>query len=168
MKKAFLFAMCAVAVLFTACKKPVDPVTVDYGNNYIGNYIGNFTLTINSMNNQPQSGLSFSIDKIGMDITKGAELNAITASMTIENETYQATGTASADKVTFTPVHLTLDKSEFTIVCDIYLEGEPIENEVFNLNGNFSGNGSALIMGQEQIFDEISGTVEGKLQKQLQ
>jgi hypothetical protein len=168
MKKSLLFALCAIIVLFATCKKPVDPPVIDYSLNYLGSYLGNFTLTVTSMNNQPQSAMSFSIDSIGMDITKGAETNAIMVSMTIENEPYHITGTASADKVTFTPVHLTLDKSDFSIVCDIHLEGEPIENGIFNFKGDFSGNGSANIMGQVQTFDEVSGTVEGKLQKLLQ
>ena len=157
MKKSLLFALCAIIVLFATCKKPVDPPVIDYSLNYLGSYLGNFTLTVTSMNNQPQSAMSFSI-----------ETNAIMVSMTIENEPYHITGTASADKVTFTPVHLTLDKSDFSIVCDIHLEGEPIENGIFNIKGDFSGNGSANIMGQVQTFDEVSGTVEGKLQKLLQ
>ena len=49
MKKTLIIALCSLAVMFAACKKPVEP-TVDYTSNYVGNYIGQFTLSITSMN----------------------------------------------------------------------------------------------------------------------
>ena len=163
MKKALIIALCSIAVAFTACKKP-EPI--DYAANYVGNYLGQFTLTITSMNNDPSTSMSFPIDSIVMNIAKGQASNSITATVTIENEAYQAVGTASEEKVTFNPIHLNLNKSDFSIICDINLEGEPIVNDTLCLNGNFAGTGSAMIWGQEQQFDEISGTVNGKLKKQ--
>ena len=72
MKKTLLIALCSLAVLFTACKKPVEPTPepVDYTPNYVGNYLGQFTLAITSMNNQPQNGMSFPIENIGMEMRR--------------------------------------------------------------------------------------------------
>ena len=167
MKKTLLIALCSLAVIFTACKKPepTPVVPVDYTTNYVGDYLGQFTLTITSMNNQPQT-VSIPIDSIRMDIAKGTEANAITATLTIDNEAYEAQGTATEQKIQFNPVHLTLVKPDFSIVCDINLEGSPIVNDTLSLTGDFAGRGTAMIMGTEQQFDEVSGTVIGKLVKQ--
>ena len=78
MKKGIIIALCSLAVLFVACKKPVTPESVDYTPNYVGNYIGQFTLNIDSINYQPQP-LSLPIDGIGMEIAKAEEFNAIRA-----------------------------------------------------------------------------------------
>ena len=167
MKKTLFIALCSLAVLFTACTKPEpEPETVDYTPNYVGNYIGQFTLTITSMNNQPQTGMSFPIDSIRMEIAKVEKINEFIATVTIDNEAYQAKGTISKEKAVFEPIHLILNKPDFSIICDLNLEGKPIENDTLSLNGNFSGKGSAIIMGQEQNFDEVSGTVEGSIGKQ--
>ena len=87
MKKTLIIALSCLVVLLAACKKPVEPTPepVDYALNYIGNYIGQFTLTINSMNNNAVSNMAFPIDGIVMDIAKGQEINAITATVTVEN-----------------------------------------------------------------------------------
>ena len=168
MKKTLIIALSCLAVLIAACKKPVEPTPepVDYTTNYVGNYLGQFTLTITSMNNQAQSGLSFPIDSIRMDIAKMDEVNAISATVTIENEPYQAVGTATEEKANFEPVHLILDRPDFSIICDIILEGQPVVGNTLSLTGSFSGSGKAFIGGAEQQFDEISGTVTGQLNKQ--
>ena len=168
MKKGIIIVLCCMALSFVACKKPVEPTPepVDYTTNYVGNYLGQFTLTITSMNNQAQSGLSFPIDSIRMDIAKMDEVNAISATVTIENEPYQAVGTATEEKANFEPVHLILDRPDFSIICDIILEGQPVVGNTLSLTGSFSGSGKAFIGGAEQQFDEISGTVTGQLNKQ--
>lgn len=168
MKKTLIIALSCLAVLFAACKKPVEPTPepVDYTANYIGNYLGQFTLTITSMNNQEQTGIAFPIDSIKMDITKMEAVNAITATVTIENEPYQAVGTATEEKANFEPVHLNLVRPDFSIICDILLEGQPNADNTLSITGSFSGSGKAIIGGAEQQFDEISGTVAGQLNKQ--
>ena len=165
MKKTLIIALCSLAVMFAACKKPVEP-TVDYTSNYVGNYIGQFSLTITSMNNKPQPSLSFPIDSIRMDIAKGEEANTITATMFIEDEIYQAAGTATAEKADFGTIHLDLDKTEFTLNLDLRLECAPLQNDTLNFTGDFTGHGSAMILGQEQQFSEVSGNVIGNLGKQ--
>ena len=97
MKKTLLIALCSLAVLFAACKPEPDPEPVDYAPNYVGDYLGQYTLTITSMNNQTQTGMSFPLEGIGMTITKGEEINAITASVTVGNETHYTNGTATAE-----------------------------------------------------------------------
>ena len=87
MKKTLLIALCSIAVAFAACKKPVEPTPdpVDYTPTYVGNYLGQFDFNITSVNHQAQT-LAFTIDNIGMDIAKGTAFNAITATVTVDNE----------------------------------------------------------------------------------
>ena len=172
MKKTLLIALGCLAVLFTACKKPVEPTpeSIDYTPNYVGNYLGQFTLTITSMNNQPTS-MGFPIDDIGMDITKGEEANAITAMVTVGNESHYTNGTATAEKADFETVHLVIDETHqvmnpYIFNLDLLMEGTKATSDTLNIVGSFSGDGSATIMGQEQVFNEISGTLSGKLVKQ--
>lgn len=171
MKKTLLIALCSLAVLFAACKPEPDPEPVDYAPNYVGDYLGQYTLTITSMNNQTQTGMSFPIEGIGMTITKGEEVNAITASVTVGNETHYTNGTATAEKATFETVHLVIDETHqisnpYIFNLDLLMEGTKAVSDTLNITGSFSGNGSATIMGQEQVFEEVSGTLTGKLVKQ--
>ena len=169
MKKTLIIALCSLAVLFAACTKPEpDPETVDYTPNYVGNYVGQFSLTITSMNNQPQSNMTFPIEGISMDITKGEEINAIMASVTVEDETHYTNGTAMEDKADFETVRLVIDKPDqfYKFNLDLKMEGTKTEGDTLNIVGSFSGDGNATIMGQEQIFNEVSGTLSGKLVKQ--
>lgn len=169
MKKTLIIALCSLAVLFAACTKPEpDPEPVDYTPNYVGNYVGQFSLTITSMNNQPQSNMTFPIEGISMDITKGEEINAIMASVTVEDETHYTNGTAMEDKADFETVSLVIDKPDqfYKFNLDLKMEGTKTEGDTLNIVGSFSGDGNATIMGQEQIFNEVSGTLSGKLVKQ--
>ncbi len=168
MKKTLIIALCSLAVMFAACKKPVEPTPVDYTANYVGNYMGQFTLTITSMNNTPQSSLSFPIDSIRMNIAKGTETNAITATVTVDTETHQTSGIATAEKADFEALHFVIDKPDqhYTFNLDLKLEGAKPTADSLNIIGSFSGNGSASIMGQDQVFDEVSGTISGRLLKQ--
>ena len=150
MKKTLLIALCSLAVLFAACTKPEPeptPEPVDYTADYIGDYLGQFTLTITSMNNQEQTGMAFPIDGIGMVITKGTENNALIASMTVDDQTHQLS-------------------NPYLFNLDLQLEGTKAASDTLNITGSFTGNGSATFMGQEQIFEEVSGTLTGKLVKQ--
>ena len=172
MKKTLLIALCSLAFVFAACTKPEpDPEPVDYTPTYVGDYLGQYTLTITSMNNQTQTGMSFPIEGIGMTITKGEEVNAITASVTVGNETHYTNGTATAEKATFETVHLVIDETHqisnpYIFNLDLLMEGTKAVSDTLNITGSFSGNGSATIMGQEQVFEEVSGTLIGKLVKQ--
>ena len=169
MKKTLIIALSCLVVLFAACKKkPVEPTPVDYTANYVGNYMGQFTLTITSMNNSAVSNMSFPIDSIKMDIAKGTETNAITATVTVDNESHQTSGTATADKADFGTVHLVIDKPDqhYSFNLDLKMEGSKAASDTLNIVGSFIGKGTAEIMGQEQIFDEVSGTLNGKLLKQ--
>ena len=169
MKKTLIIALSCLVVLFAACKKkPVEPTPVDYTANYVGNYIGQFTLSITSMNNSAVSNMSFPIDSIRMDIAKGSEANAITATVTVDNESHQSSGTATAEKADFGTVRLVIDKPDqnYSFNLDLVMEGTKAVSDSLNIVGTFSGNGSANIMGQEQVFNEVSGTINGKLGKQ--
>ena len=169
MKKTLIIALSCLVVLFAACKKkPVEPTPVDYTANYVGNYIGQFTLSITSMNNSAVSNMSFPIDSIRMDIAKGAEANAITATVTVDNESHQSAGTATAEKADFGTIRLVIDKPDqnYSFNLDLVMEGTKAVSDSLNIIGSFSGNGSASIMGQDQVFDEVSGTISGRLLKQ--
>lgn len=170
MKKGIIIALCALAIMFSACNKPADPTPepVDYTANYVGDYLGQFTLTITSMNHQQQSGLSFPISGIGINIAKGSELNSLTATVTVENESRQTQGTATEEKVDFENVHLLIDKPDqlYSFNLDLKMDGYKAQSDTLNIVGNFTGTGNATIMGQEQVFDEVSGTLNGILVKQ--
>ena len=164
--------MCSLAVLFVACKKPVEPTPepVDYTPNYVGNYLGQFTLNIDSINYQPQP-LSLPIDGIGMEIAKAEEFNAITATVTVDNEAYQTSGTATDEKADFETVHLVIDETHqlsnpYLFNLDLQMEATKPGSDTLNIVGTFTGNGHATILGQEQVFDKVSGTINGKLAKQ--
>jgi hypothetical protein len=120
------------------------------------------------MNNSAVSNMSFPIDSIRMDIAKGSEANAITATVTVDNESHQSSGTATAEKADFGTVRLVIDKPDqnYSFNLDLVMEGTKAVNDSLNIVGTFSGNGSANIMGQEQVFNEVSGTINGKLGKQ--
>jgi hypothetical protein len=171
MKKGIIIALCSLAVLFAACTKPEpEPEPVDYAPNYIGNYIGQFTLNIDSINYQPQP-LSLPIDGIGMKIAKAEQFNAITATVTVDNESYQTSGTATDKKADFETVHLVIDETHqlsnpYLFNLDLQMEATKTESDTLNIVGTFTGNGHATIMGQEQVFNKVSGTINGKLVKQ--
>ncbi len=174
MKKGIIIALCSLAVLFTACKKPVEPTPepIDYTINYVGDYLGQFTLTITSMNNQEQTGMAFPIENIGMEIAKAEQFNAITATVTVDNESHQTTGTATEEKADFGTVRLVIDKPDqnYYFSLDLKMEGTKAESDTLNIVGSFMGNGKATFPTpqgpMEQIFEEVSGTINGKLAKQ--
>lgn len=167
MKKALIIALSCLVVMLVACKKPVEPTPepVDYAPNYVGNYIGQFTLTINSMNNSAVSNMTFPIDNIGMDIAKGEMINTITAAVAVENEIHYTDGTVTQEKADFGTVHLVIDKPDqfYKFELDLEMEGNKTVGDTLNITGSFAGSGSATIMGQEQVFNEVSGTLVGKL-----
>ena len=174
MKKTLLIALCSHAILFTACKKPVEPTPepVDYTPNYVGNYLGQFSLTITSMNNQPQTGMTFPIENIGMEIAKTEQFNEIIATVTVDNESHQTSGTATAEKADFEAVRIIIDKPDqnYSFNLDLKMEGSKATSDTLNIIGTFSGDGKITFPtpqgSQEQIFDEVSGTINGKLVKQ--
>ena len=171
MKKTLIIALSCLVVLFAACKKPVEPTPepVDYSASYVGNYIGQFTLSITSMNNNEVSNMNFPIDSIRMDITKGTQTNAITATVTVENEAYQTSGTATADKADFETVQLVIDKPDqnYLFNLDLKLEATKALSDTLNIVGTFSGNGNfTMPTGDVMLLNEVSGSVDGKLRKQ--
>ena len=173
MKKTLLIALGCLAVLFAACKKPVEPTpeTIDYTPNYVGSYLGQFTLTITSMNNQPQTGMGFPIDGISMDITKGEETNAITAMVTVGNESHYTNGTATKEKADFETVHLVIDETHqisnpYIFNLDLLMEGTKAASDTLLITGTFTGDGSFTFNGVENILNEVSGKLTGKLVKQ--
>ena len=170
MKKGIIIALCSLAVMFAACKKSVEPTPepIDYTPNYVGNYIGQFMFTITSMNNQAQTGMSFPIEDIRMDITKGEKTNAITATVTVDNESHQTTGIASAEKIDFGTIPLSIDKPDqgYMFNLNLKMEGKKVDSDTLNVTGDFSGNGKFVFMGQENILEEVSGRMVGTLVKQ--
>ena len=175
MKKTLIAALCCIVALVAACKKkPVDPEpepqNVNYAEQYVGNYIGQFTLIIATMNNEPATSMSFPIDGITMDIAKGEQDNTVTATVTVDNESHQTAGTATADKVDFENVHLKIDKPDQQYAFDLNLKMESVKptSDSLRVTGTFSGNGLFAFMGQMNILDEVSGTISGKLAKPQQ
>ena len=185
MKKTLLIALCSLAVLFAACKKEdqpeqPDPTPADYTAKYVGNYIGQFTLNIVSitMNNQQQQNSAIppvQIDSVKMDITKGTEANTVTATVTVDNKSHQTTGTVTDEKAHFEAVQVIIDETSqlntpYIFDLDLILDGTKVASDSLNVVGTFSGNGKATFPTpqgmQEQIIDEVSGTLSGKLVKQ--
>ena len=165
--------MCCIVTLIAACKKkPVDPEpepqNVNYAEQYVGNYIGQFTLTLLTMNEQPVNNMSFPIEGIRMDIAKGEQDNTVTATVSVDNESHQTTGTTKDDKADFESVRLVIDKPDqmYTFDLDLKMEGTKPTSDSLNIVGSFSGNGVFVFQGQTNILDEVSGTVSGKLAKQ--
>ena len=176
MKKTLIIALCCIAVAFASCKKkPVEPTPVDptptedanYAPNYVGSYNGSYTFVITSMNNQPQN-MSFLMDNIVMNITEGTEGNTITATVTVDNETRQTTGTTTKEKIDFDFVHLTIDKPDqgYKFALDLKMDGTKTENGNLIITGDFTGDGEFFFNGVTNVLDEVSGALNGELVKQ--
>jgi len=172
MKKTFIIALCCMALSFVACKPdnptPVNPDPVDYSDKYLGNYIGDFDLTIATIDNQPVTSLTFPVPNISMVITKGDTDNAITATVTVDNETRQTTGKASADKADFDSVDLLIDKPDqgYSVELKLKMEGTKTGDNTLVIDGNFTDGHGVIVWGQANQFSEASGTIRGELVKQ--
>ena len=173
MKKTFIIALCCILAVMAACKKkPVDPTPepepVNYAEQYVGNYLGSFAFTILTMNNEAVTNMTFPIDNITMNIAEGEGENAITATVTVDNETRQTTGTATIDKADFELLHLIIDKPDqgYRFDLDLKMEGNKIAADSLNIAGTFTGNGTFVFMGETNILDEVSGNMNGQLGKQ--
>lgn len=173
MKKTLIIALCCIVAVMAACKKkPVEPTPnpdpVNYAEQYVGSYLGSFAFTILTMNNETVTNMSFPIDNITMDIAEGEDFNAITATVTVDNETRQTTGTAMENKADFELLHLIIDKPDqgYRFDLDLKLEGNKIATDSLSIAGTFTGNGTFEFMGETNILDEVSGTVNGQLGKQ--
>ena len=173
MKKMLIIALCCILAVMAACKKkPVDPTPepepVNYAEQYVGNYLGSFAFTILTMNNEAVTNMTFPIDNITMNIAEGEGENAITATVTVDNETRQTTGTATIDKADFELLHLIIDKPDqgYRFDLDLKMEGNKIASDSLNIAGTFTGNGTFVFMGETQILDEVSGNMNGQLGKQ--
>lgn len=164
MKKTIIIALSCLAVLFAACNKPTPPV--DYSDNYVGDYVGQFLFNDISMTvaGQTQNGISFPIDSINMSITKGSEANAITATVTVDNETRQTAGTSMEEKADFESIHLIIDKPDqgYKFELDLKMEGTK-ESDTLNITGTFTGDGRFIFNEMETILDEVTGNLQGKL-----
>lgn len=173
MKKTLIIALCCILAVMAACKKkPVDPTPepepVNYAEQYVGNYLGSFAFTILTMNNEAVTNMTFPIDNITMNIAEGEGENAITATVTVDNETRQTTGTATIDKADFELLHLIIDKPDqgYRFDLDLKMEGNKIAADSLNIAGTFTGNGTFVFMGETNILDEVSGNMNGQLRKQ--
>ena len=169
MKKTLIIVLCCMALSLVACKKHVDPTPVDYTENYVGNYIGQFLFSDVKMvsNGQTQTGFSFPIENIGMEIAKTEQFNEITVTVTVDNETRQTLGTATKEKADFETVHLVIDKPDqlYKFNLDLKMEGTK-ESDTLNITGTFSGDGTFTFNGVENFLNEVSGNLSGNLVKQ--
>lgn len=172
MKKTLIIALCCLVAVLAACKKkPVEPTPepnpepIDYASSYVGDYLGQFTLTLLTMNNEAVTNMSFPIDGIGMDITKGEEFNTIVATVTVDNETRQTTGIATEAKANFEAIRLIIDKPDqgYRFDLNLHMEGSKAEGDIMNIAGTFTGNGHFVFAGETQILDEVSGNLSGIL-----
>ena len=173
MKKTLIIALCCLVAVMAACKKkPVeptpDPEPVNYAEQYVGSYLGSFAFTILTMNNEAVTNMTFPIDNITMNIAEGEGENAITATVTVDNETRQTTGTAIEEKANFETVHIIIDKPDqgYRFDLDLKMEGNKMTADSLNIAGTFTGNGTFVFMGETNILDEVSGNVNGQLGKQ--
>jgi len=173
MKKTLIIALCCLVAVMAACKKkPVDPTPepepVNYAEQYVGNYLGSFAFTILTMNNEAVTNMTFPIDNITMNIAEGEGENAITATVTVDNETRQTTGTATIDKADFELLHLIIDKPDqgYRFDLDLKMEGTKTVIDTLNITGSFTGSGFFDFMGETQILDEVSGNLSGTLASQ--
>ena len=173
MKKTLIIALCCLVAVMAACKKkPVeptpDPEPVNYAEQYVGSYLGSFDFTILTMNNEAVTNMTFPIDNITMNIAEGEGENAITATVTVDNETRQTTGTAIEEKANFETVHIIIDKPDqgYRFDLDLKMEGNKMTADSLNIAGTFTGNGTFVFMGETNILDEVSGNMNGQLRKQ--
>lgn len=174
MKKPFIIALCCIVAAVAACKKkPVEPTPepvpqpVEFSEKYVGNYLGNMVLAIQGTIDTVSISVPmlFPFDSIAMTITKGDADNTVNATVIIDNELYQTSGTATADKADFDVVHLILDKPDFNVTGDVQFVATPAESDSLNLSGSFAGTGTVNFLGETYPIN-ATGTVNGKLGKQ--
>ena len=168
MKKTFIIAMCCMALSFAACKPEPTPENVDYTEKYVGHYIGDFDLTIATIDNEAITPMTFPVPGISMILTKGDIDNTITATVTVDNETRQTTGKTSADKIDFDAVDLSIDKPDqgYTVELKLKMEGIKTGDNSLVITGDFKDGHGVIVFGQENQFDEASGSIKGELVKQ--
>lgn len=176
MKKTLIIALCCFAIMVAACKKTPDPTpdpNTDYSELYVGNYQGQLVIFVTGTLTQGDSiipvndPMRFPFDDIAMQISKGNADNVVNMTVTIDNETYEASGSATAKSAVFERVPLNLDKPGFVINGDIQLVTTPTESDTLNLGGDFKGSGTATFSFLPGEYDiNATGTVDGKLVKQ--
>lgn len=168
MKKTFIIALCCMALSFAACKPEPTPENVDYTEKYVGHYIGDFDLTIATIDNEAITPMTFPVPGISMIFTKGDIDNTITATVTVDNETRQTTGKTSADKIDFDAVDLSIDKPDqgYTVELKLKMEGIKTGDNSLEITGDFKDGHGVIVFGQENQFDEASGSIKGELVKQ--
>lgn len=175
MKKTLIIALlCFVAIVAACKKKPVEPTPepINSSELYVGDFQGSLTLsvtgTLYDTLGQAMPVVSpwrFPFDNITLKIRKGESDNDVNMTVTIDSETYEAAGIATAESAVFERVPLNLDKPGYIINGDIQLIASPAENDSLNLGGDFNGTGTASIFGANYDID-ATGTVSGKLGKQ--
>ena len=125
------------------------------------------------MNNEAVTNMTFPVDGIQMDLAKGEEFNTVTATVTVDDESHQTSGTTTAEKADFQSVHVVIDELNqqlfpYLFNLDLKLEASKTNSDSLNVVGTFAGDGKFFFEGQMNILDEVSGSVNGQLVKQQQ
>ena len=184
MKKYFAIAICCIAMIFSACTKPEDPVNEQFLGNYSGKLVTRSTISFPW--NDSESDIS-DMD-LTMNIISGNENSTVVANCTAYGQNFVMNGTISEGVITFSPATITAAASEIlsaallniipnlsnladaTVTMTFEYTATLMHDELLNkdylqLNGKTNGNLMVTILGVPATCP-IRGTSIGRVNKQ--
>lgn len=176
--------MCCMAIAFASCKpdpEPTpdptpDPTPAPANEIFLGDYSGKIYL--NGIATAPQFQslqlpLEYPIDSmefpLNANITAGDTDKSVNVAFSINEESYNTTGTVNGSQIIFGVLSYTYVEGPSTFHVNLNLTGDLITNSDKNrieLTGPFDGTGNVTIEGFPVPLDlTVEGTVTGTLSK---
>lgn len=184
MKKYFVIAICCIAMMFSACTKPEEPVNEQFLGNYSGKLVTRSTITFP----WDDSESDISDMDLTMNIVAGNENNTIVANCTAYGQNFVMNGTIDNGTITFAPATITAAASEIlnaallnlipnlsnladanvTMTFDYtatMMHDNLLNKDYLQLDGKTNGNLTVKILGVP-VACPINGTSIGRVNKQ--
>ncbi len=184
MKKHLVIALCCIAMIFSACSKPEDPVNEQFLGNYSGKLVTRSTITFPW--NDSESDIS-DMD-LTMGLVAGNDDNQVVANCTAYGQNFVMNGTINDGTITFASATITAAASEIlsaallelipnlsnladaTVTMTFDYTGTLMHDNLLNkdylqLDGKTNGNLTVKILGVP-VTCPINGTSIGRVNRQ--